>query len=73
VASRADNGAMPLNLQYIRQRREQFKLTQAEAAKRAGFPNLQKWSSTRTATSRTRNCRVWNPSPRRCNCSVARL
>ncbi len=37
------NGAMPLNLEYIRQRREQLGLTHAEAAERAGFPNRQKW------------------------------
>ncbi|HYF36162.1 MAG TPA: helix-turn-helix transcriptional regulator [Prosthecobacter sp.] len=38
-----DNGAMPLNLSYIRQRREQLGLTLAQAAELAGFPNAQKW------------------------------
>lgn len=41
----ADNGAMPLNTDFIRTRRLALKLTQAEAAERAGFPNLQKWSN----------------------------
>jgi transcriptional regulator with XRE-family HTH domain len=40
----ADNGAMALNIGYIRSRRKELKLTQAQAAKLAGFPNLQKWS-----------------------------
>jgi transcriptional regulator with XRE-family HTH domain len=39
-----DNGPMPLNTGYIRQRREQLGLTQQQCADAAGFPNLQKWS-----------------------------
>lgn len=35
---------MPLNTTYIRSRRLQLGLSQAEAAELAGFPNLQKWS-----------------------------
>jgi len=39
---------MPLDIQFIRSRRELLKLTQAEAASRAGFPNPQKWSQYET-------------------------
>jgi transcriptional regulator with XRE-family HTH domain len=39
---------MMLNIEFIRQRRETLKLTQAEAAKLAGFSNLQKWSQYET-------------------------
>lgn len=35
---------MPLNIEYIRTRREQLGLTQEEAATAAGFANRQKWS-----------------------------
>ena len=38
-----DNGAMSLNTDYIRQRREQLGLTLAQAADRAKFSNAQKW------------------------------
>jgi transcriptional regulator with XRE-family HTH domain len=48
MADHADNGRMPLNLEYIRQRREQLGLTQQQAADAAGFPNLQKWSQYET-------------------------
>jgi transcriptional regulator with XRE-family HTH domain len=41
---RTDNGAMPLNIEYIKSRREQLGLSQDEAATLAGFPNRQKWS-----------------------------
>jgi transcriptional regulator with XRE-family HTH domain len=43
-----DTGAMPLNIEYIRTRRLALKLTQADAAKAAGFPNGQKWSNYET-------------------------
>lgn len=40
-----DTRAMPLNIDYIRKRRDELGLTQAEAADKAGFPNAQKWSN----------------------------
>lgn len=43
-----DNGRMPLNTEFIRARRLKLGLTQADAAEKAGFPNLQKWSQIET-------------------------
>ena len=67
-----DNASVPLNLDYIRKRRIALKLTQAQAAERAGFPNLQKWSqyergriadpqlSTLEAIAKALRCKVAN-------------
>lgn len=38
------SAALPLNTDFIKARRAELQLTQAEAATRAGFPNPQKWS-----------------------------
>jgi transcriptional regulator with XRE-family HTH domain len=64
---------MPLNLQYIRQRREQLKLTQAEAAKRAGFPNLQKWSQYENGHIPDPQLSSLESIAKALRCSVARL
>lgn len=68
-----DNGRMPLNLEYIRQRREQLGLTQAEAAKAAGFPNLQKWSQYETGRIPDPQLSSLESIAKALRCSVARL
>jgi transcriptional regulator with XRE-family HTH domain len=68
-----DNGRMPLNLDYIRQRREQLGLTQADAAKRAGFPNLQKWSQYETGRIPDPQLSSLEAIAKALKCGVARL
>jgi transcriptional regulator with XRE-family HTH domain len=65
-----DNAAVSFNHHFLRERRLALKLTQAQCAKEAGFPNLQKWSnyengripdpqlSTLEAIARTLKCSV---------------
>lgn len=39
-----DNGRMPFNWKYLKRRREELELTQAQMAKAAGMSNAAKWS-----------------------------
>lgn len=68
-----DNGAMPLNIEYIRARREQLKLTQAQAAERAGFPNLQKWSQYEKGRIKDPQLSTLEAMARALRCGVAKL
>lgn len=69
----ADNGAMPLNIEFIRNRREQLKLTQAEAADRAGFSNAQKWSQYETGYIPDPQLSTLEAIAKALRCKVARL
>lgn len=64
---------MPLNTEYIRTRREQLGLTQAQAAERAGFPNLQKWSQYENGRIPDPQLSSLEAIAQALNCKVAKL
>jgi transcriptional regulator with XRE-family HTH domain len=70
---KADNGPMPINLEYIRSRREQLGLSQDAAAKLAGFSNRQKWSNYETGQIPDPQLSTLEAIAKALRCKVARL
>lgn len=68
-----DTGAMSLNIEFIKERRLALKLTQAEAAERARFPNLQKWSQYENGHIPDPQLSSLEAIARALKCKVARL
>lgn len=68
-----DNGAMPLNHDYIRARRLHLKLTQAECAAEAGMPNAQKWSNYETGKIPDPQLSTLEAIAKALRCKVAKL
>jgi transcriptional regulator with XRE-family HTH domain len=69
----ADNGAMPLNVPYIKRRREQLGLTQQQCAEIARFPNSQKWSNYENGRIRDLQLSTLERIAKALRCTVARL
>lgn len=62
-----------MDVEYIKARRLALGLTQATAAKLAGFPNLQKWSQLETGSIRDPRLATLETVARVLKCKIDRL